>query len=81
MFAALGWGGEFVGAVTAGEDGLAAEPSGVDFAAKGFAEVGRDFVAVVEHVFGEGEGGFGVEGYEVGVLAGFDAAGVGGEAG
>ncbi len=60
---------------------LAAEPGGVDLAAEGFAEVGGDLVAVVEHVGGEGEDGVGVEGDEVGVLAGFDGADVGGEAG
>ena len=81
MFAAVWWRGEFVGVVVAGEDWLAAEPGGVDFAAEGFAEVGGDLVAVVEHVGGEGEDGVGVEGYEVGVLAGFDGADVGGEAG
>ncbi len=71
MFAACG----AVGIVVSlGEDGLASEPGGADVAAEGFAEVGGDLVAVVEHVGGEGEGGVGIEGYEVGVLAGFDGA-------
>jgi len=63
------------------EDAVASEPGGTDLAAEGFAEVGRDLVAVVEHVRGEGEECVGVEGDEVGVLAGLDGAEVGGEAG
>ena len=77
----MGRGGEFVDVIGAGEDAVAAEPGGADLAAEGFAEVRRDFVAVVEHVFGEGEDCVRVEGYEVGVLAGFDGADAGGETG
>ncbi len=52
VFAALGWVGEFVCVVVAGENSVASEVGGVDAASESFAEVGGDLMAVVEHVFG-----------------------------
>jgi hypothetical protein len=49
----------------------------VDGCRGGFRLVGGDFVAVVEHGV-RVKVAFGVEGDEVGVLAGFDGADVGG---
>ena len=56
------------------EDPIAAQPRGVHLAAERFAEVRGNLMAVVQHGFCKGKAGFGVEHYEVGVLARLDGA-------
>src|SRR5277367_6030090 len=62
------------GKMAFGEDFFAAEVGGFDYASQDFAEVGRNFVAVVEAGFGDEEFRFGIEDDEVGVVAGGEAA-------
>src|SRR5579863_870876 len=56
------------------ENLLAAKIGGFHFAAQSFAEIGGDWVAIVQTVFSDDESAFGIEDDEVGVIACGEAA-------